>query len=99
MNYKREREPPDSVPKKTKWPSPIYPVDLEENPAAGRGEFTTVSVLEPSIRVERSSGTDAAPHGTYRIIATFNLEISIMGFNRGCAPQAYNRFLLLSQGC
>lgn len=80
--------------------SNILPVNLEEHPASGRGRYSTVGVLEPAIRIERSSdpygtaGNDnndsqgntidaTTRHPIYRIVATFVLEVSIVGFDQG----------------
>ena len=38
--------------------SNILPVNLEEHPVSGRGRYSTVGVLEPAIRIERSSDPD-----------------------------------------
>ncbi len=62
--------------------SNIHPLDLIENPASGRGNYTTLSVLEPVMRIERS-GSDDDKVDYYRIIVTFVLEVEIIGFNQG----------------
>jgi len=35
--------------------SNILPVNLEDHPASGRGRYSTVGVIKPAIRIERSS--------------------------------------------
>ncbi len=68
-----------------KWMSNIHPLDLVDNPASGRGQYTTLSVLEPVMRIERS-GSEDSNTDYYRIIVTFVLEVEIIGFNQRSEP-------------
>ena len=68
--------------------SNILPLNLLENPASGRGEYTTLSVLEPVIRIERTGdGESDSPEDPnesfYRVVVTFVLEVEIIGYNQG----------------
>ena len=70
-----------------KWMSNIHPLNLIENPASGRGEYTTLSVLEPVVRIERTGdGESDSPEDPnesfYRLVVTFVLEVEIIGFNQ-----------------
>lgn len=55
-------------------PPKIY---LQENVGGGRGRHTTISVLDPYIRIERTDDNQ------YRIIATFKLQVKIHAFEKG----------------
>lgn len=61
--------------------SHIHPLALEENVGGGRGNYTTVSILEPVIRVERTGEYKQCgiPDGrsVYRIILNFRMQLSI----------------------
>lgn len=70
--------------------SNIIPINLEENPASGRARYSSVSVLEPVMRIERTGGIASAtnpPSGgseaSYRIVVTFIFEVAISGFDQG----------------
>ncbi len=67
--------------------SNLHPLNLLENPASGKGEYTTLSVLEPVMRIERTGdGELDSPEDSdetfYRIVVTFVLEVEIIGFNQ-----------------
>ena len=76
-------------PAPTRCISNILPVNLEDSPASGRGRYSTVGVLEPVIRIERSAA-DSPDSAAYRIIASFVLEAAIVGFDQSF--QKHNRF-------
>ncbi len=74
-------------PHRIKYMSNIHPLNLVENPASGKGEHTTLSVLEPVLRIERTGdGESESPEhpeeSFYRIVCTFVLEVEIIGFNQ-----------------
>jgi hypothetical protein len=65
---------------------------LWENVAGGRGAYTTVSVLEPMMRIERTNkeGYHNKEHHQeefreeeYRIVVNFNLQVKIHAFEKG----------------
>ncbi|EPE10881.1 hypothetical protein F503_05976 [Ophiostoma piceae UAMH 11346] len=78
-----------NTPNPTRCISNILPANLEDSPASGRGRYATVGVLEPVIRIERSA-VDSADKAAYRIIASFVLEATIVGFDQSF--QKHNRF-------
>ncbi|KAK0610095.1 hypothetical protein B0T17DRAFT_512396 [Bombardia bombarda] len=85
--------PPPTLPKPRPKPlSNIHPVSLEENVGGGRGNFASVSVLEPVMRVERSGPSSAGnPLSTavYRIILSCKIQFTI---NRAAEElQRHNR--------
>ncbi|EFX04701.1 hypothetical protein CMQ_1629 [Grosmannia clavigera kw1407] len=87
-----QSKPPPKV-----WMSNIIPLNLEENPASGRGRYSSMSVLEPVMRIERTGDIESAtnpPSGgseaSYRIVVTFIFEVAISGFDQGF--QKHNRF-------
>jgi hypothetical protein len=57
--------------------SRLHPINLQENVGVGRGADTTVSVLDPAIRIGR------AENDHYRLIASFNLQVKIYAFEKG----------------
>ena len=72
---------------KKRWISDIHPLNLKDNPASGKGQYTTSGILEPGIRIERTDNTGPerqvdASRGHYRIVLTFILEIGIVGFSQ-----------------
>jgi hypothetical protein len=70
-----------------KWnESHVRELWLQENVAGGRGRNTTVSVLAPSITIERTK-TEDPKESEYRIIATFNLQVKIHAFEKGSVSQ------------
>ncbi len=86
MEYSNGPERRPGSPPVIKWMSNIHPLNLLGYPASGRGEYTTVSVLEPVIRIERTgheeSDSPADPYQSfYRIVVTFALEVDIIGLN------------------
>jgi len=78
------REPePAAPPPNLKILSNIHPLQLEENIGGGRGNYASVSVLEPVMRVERSGADCVKRPGArpvYRIILSFTIQFTI---NRG----------------
>ncbi|KAK0661705.1 hypothetical protein QBC41DRAFT_382445 [Cercophora samala] len=72
--------------------SHIHPVNLEESIQGGKGVYSSVSVLEPVMRIERS-GTynrgDPSARPVYRIIVSLKLQFNI---NRSTGElQRHNR--------
>lgn len=59
--------------------SNILPVNLEEQPASGRGRYSTVGVLEPAIRIERSSDADTTSANSSEIGISTNSTASTTG--------------------
>lgn len=57
--------------------SQIKKLYLHENVAGGRGRHTTVSVLEPTMWIERTKEDD------YRIVCRFDLQFKIHAFEKG----------------
>lgn len=57
--------------------SNIQPVELDENVGGGRGANTTISVLVPEIRIERTKKEK------YLIVVTFTLQVKIHAFEIG----------------
>jgi hypothetical protein len=55
--------------------SHVRHIPLLEEIEGGKGKYTTVSVLEPSVRIERTK------EGDYRIIAFFKLQVEIHAFD------------------
>ncbi len=64
--------------------SHIHPVHLDESIGSGQGRHSSVSVLEPVIRIERSRplGPASRAKATYRIIVHFIAQFSINNFDR-----------------
>jgi hypothetical protein len=52
-------------------------IELDENVGGGKGALTSVSVLEPCIRIERTTSHE------YRIIVFFKLQVKIHAFEKG----------------
>ena len=79
--------------------SHVRHIHLHENIAGGRGQYTTISVLEPGIRVERSKRLPSEDPSKrwqpkydeehYRIILTFKLQAEIIGFDHGFARSPF----------
>ena len=63
--------------KKVPNQSNIQSVELDENVGGGRGANTTVSVLVPEIRIERTKKEK------YLIVVTFTLQVKIHAFEIG----------------
>ena len=65
--------------------SPVRTFSLSENISGGRGANTTVSVLEPEIRIERGQRgpSEDEAEAYYRIILFFKLQVKIHAFERG----------------
>ncbi|KAK4160282.1 hypothetical protein QBC43DRAFT_373207 [Cladorrhinum sp. PSN259] len=76
--------PPD-YPPVAPQPSPvllshIHPINLEESIQGGRGQYSSVSVLEPVMRIERSGTYNRGDPGArpiYRIILSLKLQLNI----------------------
>lgn len=64
---------------------PVTEIDLHEKIGAGQGHSTSVSILRPHVRIERSAnapsdrGPEEKPY--FRIILTFTLQVNILGFD------------------
>ncbi|OAA68273.1 hypothetical protein SPI_00468 [Niveomyces insectorum RCEF 264] len=99
---KPPHSPNATTPPTTRWMSNILPLNLEDHPASGRGRYSTVSVLEPVMRIERTGEVeatgipiDAGASASYRIVVAFVFEVAIFGFEQGpdrLSFQKYNRF-------
>ena len=66
--------------------SNILDLLLDENVAGGRAAHTSISVLEPVMRIERTgdrSDPKHAPPEEYRIVLNFKLQVKIHAFDRG----------------
>jgi len=69
----------------------LYTVSLRDGIAGGRGHYTDLSILDPSIRIERSAKKsprdpvekkDKSKHEEhYRVILSFKLQVRITGFD------------------
>ncbi|KAK5662641.1 hypothetical protein OQA88_8556 [Cercophora sp. LCS_1] len=58
--------------------SNIHPLQLEENVGGGQGYYTTVSILEPVMRIERSGERlRNGGRSVYRIILNFKMQLGI----------------------
>ncbi|KAK3317539.1 hypothetical protein B0T19DRAFT_293470 [Cercophora scortea] len=59
--------------------SHIHPLPLEENIGGGRGNYTSTSILEPVMRIERGFNDTEHPRSkpVYRIILSFNIQFTI----------------------
>ncbi|KAK4207544.1 hypothetical protein QBC37DRAFT_355104 [Rhypophila decipiens] len=69
--------------------SHIHPIYLEECVQGGIGQYVSVSVLDPVMRVERSGGNDPCGKPMYRIVLSFRMQLSIN--RRGNELQRDNR--------
>jgi hypothetical protein len=72
-----------------KIPKNVTPIELVDNVSGGRGAQTSVSVLEPTMWIERS---DNKKNPEYRIVAYFQLQVKIHAFDKG-----YVNIVLLSK--
>ncbi|KAK0624179.1 hypothetical protein B0T14DRAFT_602581 [Immersiella caudata] len=78
---KPEPKPESKPESKPKALSDIRPIDLEECVGGGQGLLTTVSILEPVMRIERTGKKqnegESGPKPAYRIILNFKMQLSI----------------------
>jgi hypothetical protein len=72
----KPKEPPELEPK----PKEVPTFELLENVSGGRGTHSTVSVLEPTISIER---TNSKENPEFRIVAFFKLQVKIHAFEKG----------------
>jgi hypothetical protein len=79
---------PTNTPPRTVHFSHAHCVHLQERVDGARGNYTTVSVLDPFMRIERtkalwSEDPSKDPEAKYRIVLTFRLQVEIIDFDRG----------------
>jgi len=61
-------------------PESVTPIELLESVSGGRGAQTSVSVLEPTMWIER---TDSKTNPEFKIVAYFQLQVKVNAFDKG----------------
>lgn len=59
--------------------APFLVYDLQDRVSPDPGSYTTISVLNPAIRIERTAKKEDKDY--FRISASFNLQAEIIGFD------------------
>src|SRR5262249_4882536 len=71
--------------------SHIRSINLNEQVSQDNGNYTTISILNPVIHIERTKNELSSTHGrrsswNYRITTSFSLQAEICGFNQQFVP-------------
>jgi hypothetical protein len=63
--------------------SRILAVNLEDSVGEGEGDYTAISIIDPTMRIERTPTLDPSDESEslFRIILTFVLQASILNFD------------------
>jgi hypothetical protein len=63
--------------------SRIHPINLADSVGEGQGDYTSVNIIDPTMRIERSGKLDPTDdsESLFRIIVTFVLQASILNFD------------------